>query len=171
MGLGVAGPSCVCQGGDVSHLSARRDLSAIRLGTRVAGGRSRRVRRTVSSSGTVTLVGRFMSAMLSTGFAPGTVTGPTPRLPRRFPTRHHLSRDRSITRGSSAPVGNSPLSLGASPALKRSLAGREGRYRARGQRQVPHSDLRVASWPTERHGRAARALAGGSPTFSEIKTR
>ena len=31
----------------------------------------------MSSSGTVTLAGRFMSAMLSTGFAPGTVTGPT----------------------------------------------------------------------------------------------
>ena len=83
-------------GWDVSLSSARRDLSAIRLGTRVAGGRSRRVRRTVSSSGTVTLVGRFMSAMLSTGFAPGTVTGPTPRLPRRFPTRHQSSQSGPI---------------------------------------------------------------------------
>ena len=135
------------------------------------GGRSRRVRRTVSSSGTVTLAGRFMSAMLSTGFAPGTVTGPTRAFLAGF--RHGIIisvwTDRSPE--GTAPVGNSPLSLGASPALKRSLAGREGRYRARGQRRVPHSDLRVASWPTERHGRAARALAGGSPTFSEIKSR
>ena len=37
VGLGVAGPSCECQGGDVSHLSARRDLSATRLGTRESG--------------------------------------------------------------------------------------------------------------------------------------
>ena len=120
MGLGVAGPSCVCQGGDVSHSSARRDLWAIRMGKgrERQGGRSWRVRRTVSSSVTVTLAGRFMSAMLSTGFAPGTVTGPTPRLPRRFPTRHQLSlsvlADRSPE--GTAPVGNSPQTRGASPA-------------------------------------------------------
>ena len=173
MGLGVAGPSCVCQGGDVSHLSARRDLSAIRLGTRVAGGRSRRVRRTVSSSGTVTLVGRFMSAMLSTGFAPGTVTGPTPRLPRRFPTRHQSSQSGPIDHprvvGTRGKFPTFPGRLPRPQEVTRWVRG--GRYRARGQRRVPHSDLRVASWPTERHGRAARALAGGSPTFSEIKTR
>ena len=82
------------------------------------GGRSRRVRRTVSSSGTVTLAGRFMSAMLSTGFAPGTVTGPTRAFLAGF--RHGIIisvwTDRSPE--GTAPVGNSPQT-GAPPPPSR----------------------------------------------------
>ena len=96
VGLGVAGPSCECQGGDVSIHQLAVTFGRYDWARERQGGRSRRVRRTVSSSGTVTLVGRFMSAMLSTGFAPGTVTGPTPRLPRRFPTRHQSSQSGPI---------------------------------------------------------------------------
>ena len=96
MGLGVAGPSCECQGGDVSIHQLAVTFGRYDWARERQGGRSRRVRRTVSSSGTVTLVGRFMSAMLSTGFVPGTVTGPTPRLPRRFPTRHQSSQSGPI---------------------------------------------------------------------------
>lgn len=126
----------------------------------------------MGSSDTVTLDGRFMSAMPSAGIAPGDVVGPTQR-PRdgefsdTAPARSG-SVWRDFASGRTAPGAQRGA---ASPTHPRSLAGGEGRYSSGGVRQIYLSCLRVASPRTGRHGRAARPFAGGTPTFSDFPSR
>lgn len=90
---------------------------------------------------------------------------PAPPRWRNFPTWLQLDRDqRDFATGRTAPGAQRGA---ASPTHLRSPAGGEVRHSSGGVRQIYLSRLRVASPRTGRHGRAARPLAGGTPTFSE----
>ena len=84
------------------------------------------------------------------------------------PARSGSSAWRDFATGRTAPGAQRGA---ASPTHLRSLAGGEVRHSSGGVRQIYLSRLRVASPRTGRHGRAARPLAGGTPTFSDFPSR
>lgn len=173
-GSGWRGHPADCQGGDVSHSSARRDLSAKRLGTgsrasgrAIAEGSTHRELIRHGNTRRALHVGHVVHRVRARDCDRPDPAPSSPVSDTASSQSGPIDHPRVV--GTRGKIPTFPGRLPRPQEVTRWVRG--GRYRARGQRRVPHSDLRVASWPIERHGRAARALAGGSLTFSEIKSR